>query len=62
MTETSKTENKPKRPPHPYKCTIHNFWMRKGGCELCALARDKALVEQEKLIGSNKQEVVIKQV
>lgn len=46
----------------PYKCPAHNMWMRKGQCEMCRLAADKKQQEQEKQMGVEKQEVVIKRV
>jgi hypothetical protein len=41
------------------KCQAHNMWMRKGQCELCRMAQDKQLLEQEKLTGSNKPEIKV---
>lgn len=46
----------------PYKCVAHRMWMRKGVCELCRLEADKKQQEQEKEMGVQKQEVVIKRV
>jgi ribosomal protein L37E len=41
------------------KCPAHNFWMKKGECELCRLERERRLQEYEKEGGSNKPPVKI---
>jgi len=33
---------------------MHNFWMRKGQCEICRLEQDAKQREREKLSGANK--------
>jgi hypothetical protein len=38
---------------HIGKCAAHNFWMKKGQCELCRMEQDKRLKERELLTGSN---------
>jgi hypothetical protein len=60
MIETSKTESS--RKPHPHKCPAHNMWMRKGVCEVCRLNEDILRKHREDSHGSNKQEVIIKNV
>lgn len=44
------------------KCPAHNFWMRKGQCELCRLEQDKRQREIERLGGSHKPKVIIKNI
>lgn len=43
----------------PRKCPAHNYWMRKGQCELCRMAQDKKQKELEQITGSNKPPVKI---
>jgi hypothetical protein len=44
---------------HPGKCPAHNFWMKKGQCELCRIERDKLIKHYESLTGSNKPTIKI---
>lgn len=46
--------------PHPARCQMHKMWMKKGQCEMCRMAADKKLKEQEALTGSHKPKVIIK--
>lgn len=45
------------------KCPAHNFWMRKGQCELCRVEADKRHAEkmkkQEEAGGSHKPPIKI---
>lgn len=43
----------------PRKCPAHNFWMRKGQCELCLRERDLRHKQYEQMGGSNKPPVKI---
>lgn len=45
--------------PDKRKCPAHNFWMRKGQCELCLRERDLRQQEYAMKYGSNKQKVKI---
>ena len=45
--------------PHPARCVKHKTWKRKGVCEMCRLAADRKLKEQEALTGSHKPEIKI---
>lgn len=44
------------------KCPAHNFWMRKGQCELCLRAAQLKQIEDEKLTGSHKPKVLVKTI
>ncbi len=44
------------------KCPAHNFWMKKGVCELCRLAQEAKDKEHEALGGSNKPKVRTRKV
>jgi hypothetical protein len=44
------------------KCPAHNFWMRKGQCELCRMRLDEIQRQNELAGGSNKPKVVIKKI
>lgn len=46
----------------PYICKLHRMWLRKGQCEICRLNADKLQQQYEAEHGSNKQEVIIKNV
>ena len=37
----NQTNTQPPKTKSPYKCPMHNTWMRKGHCEQCALAKDR---------------------
>lgn len=41
------------------KCQAHNFWMRKGQCEMCRLQAEAKQREYERTGGSNKPPVKI---
>lgn len=41
------------------KCPAHNFWMKKGVCELCRMAADAKQRELEEMGGANKPPIVI---
>lgn len=41
------------------KCPAHNFWMKKGQCELCRLESEARQREYEKTGGFNKPPVKI---
>lgn len=38
-------------PKHVGKCPAHNFWMKRGQCELCRMDREKQQKELEARIG-----------
>lgn len=42
-----------------WKCPMHNFWLKKGQCELCRMEQDKRRREYEQTGGSNKPPVKI---
>jgi hypothetical protein len=41
------------------KCPAHNFWMRKGQCEMCRLTADRKQQQQDKEAGIVKLPVKI---
>jgi hypothetical protein len=57
--QTDYSSQMPVEIKHPGKCPAHNFWMKKGQCELCRIERDKLIKHYESLTGSNKPTIKI---
>jgi hypothetical protein len=47
------------KPRDPRKCPMHNYWMRKGQCEICRLEQDKAHSAYLASRGITKQKIKI---
>ena len=57
MTESKETSQLNALGKSKYKCPMHNFWLKKGQCEICRLEVEKQQREYEKTGGANKPPV-----
>ena len=63
MTEPEKsTQTERTRPKSPYKCPMHNMWLRKGQCEICRLEADRAQAKLNRERGIVPQPITIKKL